>query len=168
MHGATAFPGLSPRYRRRVGWHVGCFMPCHAERSSLKETAIMKKTLSIAALFLVAMTGNALADADYSIATKAPSAKVDARAVATISVQPKGPYHINKEFPTKLTIDAPDGVKIEKAKQSAKDAVKFGDTAAEFQAEIIEEFGAGTISVHHMLSYTHCILHSVCRQVDDA
>jgi uncharacterized protein YcnI len=99
----------------------------------------MKKTLSILALLFVGMTGTALADADFSSAIKAPSAKAGAKAVATIRVEPKGKYHINKEFPTKLTIDAPSGVKLEKAKQTAKDAVKFEDSAAEFQVAFTPE-----------------------------
>ena len=121
----------------------------------------MKKTLSIAALFLVAMTGNALADADHSTAIKAPSAKVGARAVATISVQPKGPYHINKEFPAKLTIDAPEGVKLEKAKQMAKDAVKFEDTAAEFQVAFTPE-SAGKKLFTGELKFAVCESASTC------
>jgi hypothetical protein len=121
----------------------------------------MKKTLSLAALFLVAMTGSALADADYSASIKAPSAKAGAKAVATISVQPKGPYHINKEFPTKLTIDAPAGVTIEKAKQSAKDAVKFGDTAAEFQVAFTPE-SAGKKSFTGELRFAVCEGEKAC------
>jgi hypothetical protein len=114
-------------------------MACHTERSSLKETAIMKKTLSIAALFLVAMTGNALANAYQSTTINAPSAKVGARAVAAISVQPQGPYHINLEYPAKLTIDAPGGVTLEKAKQTSKDAVKFAKSGAELQVAFMPQ-----------------------------
>lgn len=93
----------------------------------------MTKILSIAAMFLVAMSGHAFADADYSTAVKAPAAKAGAKAVATITLQPKGRYRINNQFPTKLTIEAPTGVKLDKAKQTSADAVKFGETAAEFQ-----------------------------------
>lgn len=115
----------------------------------------MKKTLSIAALFLVAMTGNALANAYQSTAIKVPSAKVGARAVATISVQPKGPYHINLEFPAKLTIDAPGGVTLEKAKQTARDAVKFEKSGAEFQVAFMPQ-SAGKKLLTGELKFAAC------------
>jgi hypothetical protein len=36
---------------------------------------------------------------------------------------------------------------------------------AEFKAEVIELVGGGCVGVHHMLSYAHCISHSVWCQV---
>jgi hypothetical protein len=32
---------------------------------------------------------------------------------------------------------------------------------SQFEAEIIEEIGTGSIGVHYMLSYIHCMLNSV-------
>ena len=93
----------------------------------------MKKALSIAALLMTALTGTALADGSYNLAVKAPSAKANAKGVAKVTVKPKGDYHVNLEYPTKLTIVAPDGVTVEKAKQTSKDAAKFDETEAEFQ-----------------------------------
>ena len=115
----------------------------------------MKKTLSLAALFLVAMTGNALADADYAASIKAPSAKAGASAVATIRVEPKGKYHINQEFPTKLVMDTPDGVKLAKPKMTSKDAAKFDDHAAEFQVAFTPE-SAGKKTFTGVLRFAVC------------
>jgi hypothetical protein len=93
----------------------------------------MKKVITMVALLFVATTGTALADADYASKVTAPSAKANTKAVAKIKVESKGAYHVNKEFPTKLTLEAPAGVTLEKAKQTAKDAVKLDDKAAEFE-----------------------------------
>jgi hypothetical protein len=93
---------------------------------------MMKKTLAIAALLVTALTGTAIAHDEYTLSIKAPSAKASAKSVAKIKVEPKGKFHINQEFPTKLTINAPSGVTVEKAKQTAKDAAKFDQNAAEF------------------------------------
>src|SRR3974390_2062064 len=42
----------------------------------------------------------------------------------------------------------------------------YRETAtAEFEPEVIEEFGSCSIGVHHMLSYAHCISHSVSCQI---
>jgi hypothetical protein len=105
---------------------------------NLKEN-VMKKALSIAALLLTSLTGTALADSAYSLAINAPSAKTSSKAVAKITVQPKGKFHINQEFPTKLTLEASNGVKLEKAKWTAKDAVKFENTTAEFEIAFTPE-----------------------------
>jgi hypothetical protein len=117
--------------------------------------AAMKKTLSIAALFLVATTGTALADSDYALTISAPSAKMSAKAVAKIKIQPKGKYHINQDFPTKLTIDASSGVKLEKTKLTSKDAVKFEESAAEFEIAFTPA-SAGKKSFNGELKFAVC------------
>jgi hypothetical protein len=51
------------------------------------------------------------------LAIEPPSdAKAGAEAVATITVTPGKGYHVNTEFPTKLTLTAPDGVTLAKDK----------------------------------------------------
>jgi hypothetical protein len=90
----------------------------------------MKKIL--AALFVTAMAGTAFAGSNYNLSVKAPSAKVSAKSVASIIVEPTSGYKMNLEYPTKVTINAPDGVTLEKAKLTAKDAKKLDKASAEF------------------------------------
>jgi hypothetical protein len=93
----------------------------------------MKNILSIAALLMTVLTGTAFAhDEDYAVSIKAPAAKASEKGVAKLKVTPKGKFHMNMEYPIKLTISAPSGVTVEKAKQTAKDATKLDQAAAEF------------------------------------
>ncbi len=63
-----------------------------------------------------------------------PPTQATAGAAATVQVtlRPTAGYHVNKEFPMALTITAPDGVDVPKAKLSAADAAKLTDDRAEF------------------------------------
>lgn len=94
----------------------------------------MKKTISIVALLVTAFTGSALADGAYEYSVKAPSAKANASAVAKLTVKATGDYHVNKDYPAKLTIVAPAGVTVEKAKQT-KDDFKITEKTGEFEVK---------------------------------
>ena len=50
-----------------------------------------------------------------TISIDAPSAKAGAEATAAIKLTPGTGYHISQDFPIKLTLDAPAGVKLAKA-----------------------------------------------------
>ncbi|MCC6554521.1 MAG: hypothetical protein IT372_16200 [Polyangiaceae bacterium] len=93
----------------------------------------MKKTLTIAALFFAAITGTATASDQYEVKIESPRAKASAKAVASISVAPKGDFHFNKDYPSKLTLTAPEGVKLEKEKLTAKDAAKLDEHGVKFE-----------------------------------
>jgi hypothetical protein len=93
----------------------------------------MKKALSIAAVLITALSGSAFAhDEDFDVSIKAPAARASAKGVASLKVTPKGKFHMNLEYPIKLTIAAPSGVSVERAKQTSKDATKFNEASAEF------------------------------------
>lgn len=55
--------------------------------------------------------------------------------VVTINLTPKTGWKINQEFPTKLAIKAPEGVKIGKESQAAGDAAKFSEKVAVFKVD---------------------------------
>lgn len=70
-------------------------------------------------------------------------AKAGAEVTAKITVTPVGPYHINKEFPTKLTFETPAGVTLAKAQLTAGghekakgDAEVFDDTLLAFTVKL--------------------------------
>lgn len=68
----------------------------------------------------------------YKFEVPAP-AKKGQRAVVTLRLLPGAGYHMNKDFPTSLTLTAPAGLGLEKTKQGAKDATKFEDGGAVFE-----------------------------------
>lgn len=81
----------------------------------------MKKIVA-ALLVTLAMTGTAFADGKYNLSVNAPkSAKASTRTTATVKVEPAGGYKMNLDYPTKLSVTAPEGVKLEKAKLTKAD-----------------------------------------------
>ena len=69
----------------------------------------MKKLFSAALLLAATVTlGSAVAADQYDVTVKSTAAKAKARSTATVSVSPKGPFHVNLEYPVKLTITATD------------------------------------------------------------
>jgi hypothetical protein len=92
------------------------------------------KKMFVSIIAVLALSSTAFAAGNYKLDVKAPSsAKKGEKATTTIHVEGTGKYHINEEYPTKLTITAPAGVKIEKDKQTKADAKKFGKAGADFE-----------------------------------
>ena len=60
-------------------------------------------------------------------------AKSGTEVTAKVFVTPAGPYKINKEFPTKLTLESPEGVTIAKAKLTAGGAEQAKGDADAFE-----------------------------------
>jgi hypothetical protein len=106
----------------------------------------MKKILA-GLLVTVAMMGTAVAGSHYKLSVSAPSAKVSAKSSAKITVVPTDGFKMNLEYPTKVTLNAPAGVSLEKAKLTAKDAVQLDKSAAVFDvAFTASEPGKKTIT----------------------
>ena len=100
----------------------------------------MKKLLSAVAILLSTVAvGSAVAGDQYDITVVRPSAKAKERAVAKVSVSPKGPFHVNLEYPVKLSIVAPDGVKVEKEKQTKDDAKRFVKEGLDFEVGFVSD-----------------------------
>jgi hypothetical protein len=90
---------------------------------------------------VVAVGGKTVADTpSYRITLAAPG-KLGKGAQGTVSLEvvPKPGWKLNKEFPTKLTVNEPAGVKVQKKEQTVADAVAFaeksGRWSVEFQAD---------------------------------
>src|SRR5436190_22312300 len=92
----------------------------------------MKKALTIAALLVTAFAGSATAADNYDLKVNAPAAKAKAKGVAKITLTPKGKYHLNTDYPAKLSVTGSDGLTVEKAKLTKADAAKFDEHSAEF------------------------------------
>ncbi len=120
----------------------------------------MKMHLSAAALIAATLAlGTAVAGDQYDLTVKSPTAKVNERAAAKISVSPKGAFHVNTEYPIKLTVTAPDGVKLDKQKQTKDDAKRFEKAGLDFEVAFTAD-GAGK------KSFTGEVKFAVCTDTD--
>jgi hypothetical protein len=98
-----------------------------------------------------------------ALAIEAPKdAKAGAEVLAKITVTPAGPYHINKEFPTKLTFESPAGVTLAKAQLTAGghdkakgDADVFDDTQLAFTVKLTPA-AAGTHTITGKFKFAVC------------
>jgi hypothetical protein len=86
---------------------------------------------------VVATGGKKVADTPWYTITLASPAEVGkgAQGTAVLEVTPKKGWKLNKEFPTKLTIAEPAGVKVAKKEQTVADAVAFAEQAARWQVQ---------------------------------
>ncbi|WP_152629684.1 hypothetical protein [Haliangium ochraceum] len=72
-------------------------------------------------------------DDSYSLVIDSPDALASgSEGVVHVKVVPKTGWKMNKEFPTKLKVEAPSGVEITKAEQRVADAERFDDGGASF------------------------------------
>ena len=117
----------------------------------------MKKLLPISALsLLVTFAATALAADEYDVSTASPpQAKAKERSVAKVSVRPKAGYHVNVDYPTKLTVKTPDGVTVEKTVQTGKDAARLEKDGIEFEVAFVSD-GTGTKSFSGTLAFATC------------
>ena len=88
----------------------------------------------LAAPALVATS--ALADTTpYTLTATADAAKKGAPGKIHVRVTPAAGHHMNKDFPTSLTLVPPAGVTLPKAQLSAKDASKLVEGELAFDVE---------------------------------
>lgn len=72
-------------------------------------------------------------DQSYTVTVDAPERLASgAEGTVRVSVVPKQGWKMNKEFPTKLEVQAPAGVQVAKAEQRVSDAERFDDGGATF------------------------------------
>lgn len=72
-------------------------------------------------------------DQSYTVTVDAPDRLASgAEGTVRVSVVPKQGWKMNKEFPTKLEVQAPAGVQVAKAEQRVADAERFDDGGATF------------------------------------
>ena len=116
------------------------------------------KMVSVAAsvLFSSLVTANAFAaDPSYSLKLEVPAAKKGERAVVHVKLAPGAGYHMNKEFPSALSLVPPAGVALERPKQVAKDATRFEEGGADFEVALTSS-EAGKKVVSGELKFAVC------------
>ncbi len=96
----------------------------------------MKKTFAIAALFVASLAGTAFAGDAYKLTVGKASGAVNKSIKAEVKVEAQGAYHVNKEFPHKLTLEAPAGVTLEESKLTKDKAAKFTDKELAFDVSL--------------------------------
>ena len=76
---------------------------------------------------VIATGSKTVADTDSYTVKLASPAKVTtgSKGSATLEIVPKKGWHLNEEFPYKLTMTAPSGAKVAKPEQGKKDTVAF-------------------------------------------
>lgn len=112
-------------------------LSCTTYRITKRNTGVtvMKKAITSLVAVLV-LSSTAYAGDKYKLDLKPPaSAKKGEKATTKLHLEGAGGFHVNVDYPTKLTITAPSGVKVEKASQTSKDAVKFAKEGADFNID---------------------------------
>ena len=95
-------------------------------------------------------------DSSFHLAVEPPAAgTAGAEVVAHVVVTPGSGYHVNQEFPTKLVITPPDGVKVAKAEQKKEDAAAFSNDKLQFDVKLTPD-KAGTYKVAGTLKFAVC------------
>jgi hypothetical protein len=95
-------------------------------------------------------------DSSFQLAVEAPApGKPGVEAVAHVVVTPGSGYHVNQEFPTRLVITPPDGVKVAKAELHKEDATKFDANKLQFDVKMTAD-KAGTYKVAGSLKFAVC------------
>jgi hypothetical protein len=81
---------------------------------------------------VAAIEGSGDEDKPYDLSIDPADATVGAEGKVSIKIVPRGVWHLNLEFPTSLSVEAPAGVTVANAKQKKADAVSFDEKSAEF------------------------------------
>ncbi len=82
-------------------------------------------------------------------------AAVGAEATIPITVKPAAGYHVSKNYPTKLTLDAPPGVKLAKSELAKADAATFNEKSLQFAVKATPE-KAGTYEIKGWFKFGVC------------
>jgi hypothetical protein len=72
-----------------------------------------------------------------------------------IALESRGDWHVNQEYPIRVDIRAPEGVKVAKAELEKGDAKEFGDDKVTFLASV-EPSAAGKHEVTCDVSFAMC------------
>lgn len=102
-----------------------------------------------------APAGNA-PDSSFKLAVTAPApGAAGAQSIARVLVTPGTGWKMNEEYPTKLTVQAPDGVTVVKAEQVLADAAAFDPHQLAFDVKLTAA-KAGTYPVTGTLKFAVC------------
>ncbi len=72
-----------------------------------------------------------------------------------VALTPSGGYHVNEEYPIRVTVRAPEGVTLPKSLLQRADAVEFGATRARFEVPFTPA-AAGERNVELQVDFAVC------------
>jgi hypothetical protein len=78
-----------------------------------------------------------------------------AEAIARVTVTPTAGYHINQDFPTKLELQPPAGVKVAKASLDGEDAEKMDEQVLVFAVHVTPS-AAGSFTLPGKIKFAVC------------
>ena len=87
----------------------------------------MRKLVLLGSLVLC---NSAFADAAYNVKIDAPAVKKAQKGMAKIHIAPGSGFHVNKDYPTSVSVVAPTGITVDKPKQTAKDADRLLESSS--------------------------------------
>ncbi|MFO7566267.1 MAG: protein-disulfide reductase DsbD family protein [Enhygromyxa sp.] len=91
--------------------------------------------------------GSGATDKEYTLQIEPQEAAAGEESKVSIRVIPQGEWHMNLEYPTKLTIEPPEGTTVAKPKLDKGDAVKLDEEGCEFAVAFTPaEAGAKTFT----------------------
>lgn len=83
-----------------------------------------------------------------------PAYKAGERAAVQLTLEARGGYHVNQEYPIRVEVKAPPGVTLEKASLERADAAQFGEQSARFELPFSGE--AGTHELTASVDFAVC------------
>lgn len=106
---------------------------------------------------VIATGAKTVADTESYILKLASPAKVTtgSKGSATLEIVPKKGWHLNDEFPYKLTVAAPAGAKVAKPEQGKKDTVAFSPSAMKWAIDF-EASAAGDKAFTGKVKFAVC------------
>ena len=96
-------------------------------------------------------------DDRYTLTYDAGSTKAGATGNGTVVVTPKGVWHLNREFPTSLSLTPSEGVTVTKPKLKLADAKKFDEHKGLEFSFPYEAKSAGKHKIDVKLKFAICI-----------
>jgi hypothetical protein len=85
-------------------------------------------------------------DSTYTLNADLPAVKAGKQATLTLQLAPKEGWKINCEFPTKLKVEPPSGMTVEKSKQTIKDRVSCKEySGSKWAVKFTSEAGQKTL-----------------------
>jgi hypothetical protein len=121
-------------------------------------------SLSLFGIGLLAGTPARAADT-HEVKAPASQAVVGAAGTASLTIEGKNGWHLNKDFPIGLKLVAPVGVTLDKPKQTKKDLKEHTDQRARFDVGFTAA-AAGKQSVEAVASFAVC-QDSACKPVQE-
>ena len=101
---------------------------------------------------VVAATG---ADTSYTLTIDPFAGAAGAAVAGSLKIVPGKGFHVNKDFPVKLALEAPAGVTLAKAVQEQADATKFDDDNLIFSVKATAA-AAGTYNIKGKFKFAVC------------